>query len=428
MSGSHRSERQGAVPLRRGSNEKGLLAAEVPEEAYAAALASLPGVGPARLRALCDGPSVRTAWRAMCEGTAGSERWKDGASRAARELDVATLWAAHEEAGIAVLLRGAPGYPRALEDDPEAPAVLFSLGDPRPLDACARVAIVGTRSATRYGLGVAAQLGADLAAAGIVVVSGLALGIDGAAHEGAVAAWHSAAHEAGRVVSVLEGSTAAPMAELAAAPPVAVAAGDLSRPYPPKHANLWRRVATAGAILSEAPLGASDLAWRFPMRNRIIAALADVVVVVESYTHGGALHTVHAAAARGIPVGAVPGSVRSPASAGTNELLADGCFVVRDAADVLVALGLATAAAVPVRPRSRRRIAPGVQVRATSDAADAHDDEVSATLLDALGWEPASLEELTKTAGCELDEAAVALERLRRRGAVEGSGGVWRRV
>ncbi len=424
----------------------------LPEEAYAAALSSLPGIGPARLRTVCAGRSAREAWRAVRDGAAGTDPWSDTASRAARTFDVAAHWQAHGEAGVDVLIRGAPGYPRVLADDPEAPAVLFSLGDPGALDACARVAVVGTRSATRYGLGMAAQLGADLAAAGVVVVSGLALGIDGAAHEGAVASWHAAMREsdrgdggrrrrdrtstdapedrpldrpAGLPVDLPSG---APMSGPVAAPPVAVVAGSLSTPYPPQHTGLWRRVAAAGAILSEAPLGASDQGWRFPMRNRIIAALADVVVVVESHAHGGALHTVHAAAARGIPVGAVPGSVRSPASAGTNGLLADGCFVVRDAADVLVALGLVTAAAEPVRTRSRRKGAAAAHVLRAPDGGGAFGDEATAAVLDALGWEPASLEELTRTTGRGLDEVAATLERLRGCGVVEGIGGVWQRA
>lgn len=412
---------------------------DLPEEAFAAALSSLPGVGPARLRALVAGRSPRSAWVAVCDGRAGSKPWNGAASRAARTGDVAALWKAYEDAGVGVLVRGAPGYPRVLEEDPEAPAVLFSLGDPAMLDTCARVALVGTRSATRYGLGMAAHLGADLAASGVVVVSGLALGIDGAAHEGAVAAWQAATGERDRAGGSCQRGPTPPgtpsrppsvthMGDLTAAAPVAVVAGSLSTPYPPQHASLWRRVAAAGAVLSEAPLGASDLAWRFPMRNRIIAALSDVVVVVESHGQGGALHTVQASAARGIPVGAVPGSVRSPASAGTNALLADGCFVVRDAADVLVAVGLATAAAMPVRPRSGRHGLASARAASAQDDAGISCDEGMAAVLDALGWEPASLEELTRTTSRALDDVAAALERLRRHGVVEGTGGVWRRV
>ncbi|MGH8981277.1 MAG: DNA-processing protein DprA [Acidimicrobiales bacterium] len=404
--------------------EPDVLSDVLEDEAYAAALASLHGVGPARLRALIADGSPTEAWRALREGGTGGEAWRVDAAREAMSLDVAAVWRAHCEAGVRVLWRGMAGYPAVLSRDHEAPAVLFCLGDTAALDAHPRVAIVGTRSATRYGLGMAAQLGADLAAVGVVVVSGLALGIDGAAHEGAVAAYRAAAREPGEPSPTSGDSTHV-------APPVAIVAGSLAAPYPRQHAGLWQRVAAAGAVLSEAPLGAADLGWRFPMRNRIIAALADVVVVVECHLRGGALHTVHAAAARGIPVGAVPGSVRSPASAGTNSLLADGCFVVRDAADVLVALGLATAATVPVRVRERRDRATHAAPASTPDTGAANGvllDERAAGVLDALGWEPVSLDELARETGGGIDEVSAALERLRCQGMVEGLGGVWRRV
>ena len=172
---------------------------------------------------------------------------------------------------------------------------------------------MGTRAPTRYGIGVAAQFGADLAAAGVSVVSGLALGIDGAADEGACGA---------------------------GAPPIAVVAGGLDHVYPPRHERLWERVASAGVIVSESPAGVPTEKWRFPVRNRLLAALSDVVVVVESRHHGGSRHTVDAAVDRGVPVGAVPGSIRSATSEGTNALLADGAFPVCSSGDILMALAL----------------------------------------------------------------------------------------
>ena len=183
------------------------------------------------------------------------------------------------------------------------------------------MAIVGTRSATPYGRQVASELGSDLAAAGVIVVSGLARGIDGAAHAGAL-------RERGA----------------ASAPPVAVVGTGLDIVYPATNRELWEAVASRGAILSEAGLGTKPHPGVFPARNRIIAALSDVVVVVESHRGGGSLYTAEAAARRSIPVCAVPGSVKSRASQGTNELLVDGCAPVRDAEDVLVAISLARAA------------------------------------------------------------------------------------
>ena len=130
-----------------------------------------------------------------------------------------------------------PSFPGRLAGDPRAPALLYCLGEPTVLDGAPTVALVGTRAPTRYGIGVAAQLGADLSAAGVSVVSGLALGIDGAAHEGACGA---------------------------GAPPIGVVAGGLDVPYPQRHARLWARVATQGAIVSESPAGVAPRSGASP--------------------------------------------------------------------------------------------------------------------------------------------------------------------
>ncbi|HEX2273548.1 MAG TPA: DNA-processing protein DprA, partial [Acidimicrobiales bacterium] len=271
----------------------------LPPEAYGAALAVLPGMGPARLAALLDRWRPEEAWgRVLANGAVADPAVAAACrpdppgvaiawARAAARVDVSAVWAAHRRAGVTVALRGSPEYPAPLAGDHEAPAVLFLKGGGQAATG-RRVAVVGTRRCTRYGADVARQLGRDLSAAGVAVVSGLALGVDGAAHEGALAA--------------------------GAAPPVAVVGSGLDVVYPRRHARLWAGVASSGLLLSEAPLGARPEPWRFPVRNRIIAALAEVVVVVESPSRGGSLHTVDAAVARDRPVMAVPGSVRSPAS------------------------------------------------------------------------------------------------------------------
>ncbi|MGH9153964.1 MAG: DNA-processing protein DprA, partial [Acidimicrobiales bacterium] len=211
-------------------------------------------------------------------------------------------------------------------------------------------------------------------------------GIDGAAHEGALGA------------------------RAPAAPPVGVVGSGLDVVYPRRHADLWRRVALAGVLLSEAPLGARPEPWRFPARNRLIAALADVLVVVESHAAGGSLHTVRAAAERGVTVMAVPGPVRSPASAGTNALLADGCPPARDSGDVLVALALETASAPP---RPDRRPPPTGE---------------EAAVLDALGWQAVTVEELARATSLPPSRVALALVRLEQDGWARGGGGWWERV
>ncbi|MDP9388770.1 MAG: DNA-processing protein DprA, partial [Actinomycetota bacterium] len=304
----------------------------------------------------------------------------------ARGTCVASIAAAHGHAGVAVCLHGAPGYPAPLAGDHQAPPVLFLRGDVAAVDG-PRVAVVGTRGATGYGRDVARQLGRDLAAAGVRVVSGLALGIDGAAHQGAL--------------------------EAAGAPPVGVVGSGLDVVYPRRHADLWRRVAASGVLVSEAPLGARPEAWRFPARNRLIAALADVVVVVESPTAGGSLHTVRAAEERGRTVMAVPGPVGSRASAGANRLLSEGCPPACDADDVLVALSLETAGRPSVADRRDRRPAP---------------TGVDAEVLELLGWEAAALDDLL--AATDLAPAAVtgALARLEELGWARGRAGWWERV
>lgn len=286
-------------------------------EIHAAALAGLPGMTPVRLAKLLDGFRPVLAWKAVRAGIhPGDPQLRFAASSRKTELgDVAERY---RREGVRVLLPDMIEYPSMLVGDPGAPAVLFSLGDPTVLETRPRVGIVGTRSATPYGRQVASELGRDLAGVGVVVISGLAAGIDGAVHSGAL---------------MVDGE--------AAAPPVAVVGTGLDVVYPPSNRALWERVAAEGAILSESALGTKPHPGVFPARNRIIAALSDVVVVVESHLKGGALYTVEAAARRSIPVCAVPGSVRSRASDGTNALLVDGCAPIRDADDVLVALSLA---------------------------------------------------------------------------------------
>lgn len=357
-------------------------AAPTAEDAFAVALASLPGIGPPRLRALL--PADRSpveAWARVRAGAAGDE-WR----RAAATFDVERAAAAHAEVGVRVCRLGTPGYPPRLADDPEAPAVLFTRGDV----AAARppaVAVVGTRRCTHAGRGVARELGQALAASGVGVVSGLALGIDGAAHEGALAAM--------------------------GAPPVGVVGSGLDVVYPRRHASLWERVAAAGVLLSEWPLGTPPTAWRFPARNRLIAALCDVLVVVESHATGGAMHTVEAADRRGRTVLAVPGSVRNPAAAGTNRLLFDGHGPALGPDDVLSALSLALP--VPVRRPS------AVEARELPMG-------TAATVLEAVDWEPTSTEAVLARTGLSPVAVAAALDRLERAEWVHGDGGWWERV
>ena len=353
----------------------------LPEWAFAAALAGLPYMAWDRLAALLADGAPSAAWDRVRRGCAG-QPW----ARAADAVSVHQVADAHRRGGVAVRLSGSSRYPPALAGDHEAAPVLFTSGNQAAIGA-KRVAVVGTRRCTGYGRDVATELGRELARSGVTVVSGLALGIDGAAHEGALAA--------------------------GGAPPVAVVGSGLDVVYPGRHRALWRRVAEAGLLLSEAPLGARPEAWRFPARNRLLAALADVVVVVESHPAGGSLHTVRAAEARGVPVMAVPGPVRSPASGGTNRLLAEGCAPACDVTDILVALSLETVGAGGRRPPVDSRPAPS--------AADA-------VVLAALAWEAAPVEALLERTGLPPGAVAIALEHLAQHGWARGRGGWWERA
>jgi DNA processing protein len=323
---------------------------------------------------------------------------------AARRQDVAAGWEALCRSGIVVALPGDPGYPRRLQADPEAPALLFALGA-LPPDELPAVAVIGTRSCTHYGEDVAGTMAAELARAGVVVVSGLASGIDAAALAGALAAGHARAPAAGP----------APGGPLSAAPPLAIVGGGVDVVYPPANGPLWAAVARRGAVLSEAPPGARPLAWRFPQRNRLLAAASDLVVVVESHRRGGSLLTAEAAIRRQLPVGAVPGSVRSAASAGCNDLLADGAHVVRDSADVLTLLGLVTAGVV----RRGGTEPPGPGGRTGS--LDSLDEAVRRVL----EHRPLSLDAVLSRSGASFLDTIRALEHLVTLGLARQVGAGW---
>lgn len=358
----------------------------LPDAAYLVALAGLPYMDHDSLSRVLEGRSAERAWRGIVAGELSAASVRPSWKAAAEQVDVAAVWDAHAADGVEVLAPGGDGYPDPLAGDHERPHVLFARGRLDAVDAPRRAGIIGTRRCTPYGREVAGELGRELAAAGVAVVSGLAAGIDGAAHEGALAA----------------GS--------AAAPPVAVVGSGLDVVYPPRNARLWQRVGEAGLILGEAPLGARPEPWRFPARNRIIAALSDVLVVVESARAGGSMHTVRAALDRGVTVMAVPGSIRSPASAGTNLLLCEGVAPVTDIADVLVALDLERAGHLE---RRETRPVPTGHAR---------------TVLDALGWEPATLDLLLRRTGLSPGAAAVALSTLEQHGWVTNDAGWWRQI
>ncbi len=371
------------------------------------ALAGLPGIGPAALMACHRGPGGTAALAVVRRGRTEEvrslvrpARLVDGGLAAlvaaARAVDPARVLARHRRRGIEVLVEGQLGFPARLAADPSPPAVLFARGDRSRLDR-PTVAIVGTRNATGVGRELARELGTELGQAGVVVVSGLAKGIDAAAHRGALGA-------AGSV---------------GAAPVVGVVAAGLDITYPTVNAGLHRDVAARGLLLAEVPLGTPPVQWRFPARNRMIAGLADALVVVESRLVGGSMSTVTEALGRGIPVLAVPGHPRAPASAGTNQLLFEGAGLVRSAADVFGALGIDPASARPAEPPPPE-IAP--------DGSSSAEDGATGAVLAAVGWHAASLGEVVARSGLSLEAAAAALEGLEAGGAVRRTGTWFERV
>lgn len=310
----------------------------LPPEAYVASLAGFEKMTTSRLSSLLAHYDPATAFSVAIGEAAPSA----GVSALfARDRELAPVWrragATREprgcwqacvDAGIDVIVRHDPRYPPSLFHDPRAPAVLFVRGAVDVLDG-RRVGIVGTRKATQRGRETAAEFGYELSAHGVVVVSGLALGIDGAAHRGALA------HPDAR--------------------PVAIVGNGPDAPYPRQHASLWAEVSERGAVISEWPPGTAPNAFRFPLRNRILAALVEVLVVVESRQRGGSLITAREAGERGVELLAVPGPVDSAASAGTNQLLCDGAVPATSVDDILTALSLdqrrAGRATFDIRPR-----------------------------------------------------------------------------
>lgn len=271
-----------------------------------------------------------------------------------RALGEAELAAELEAAGCWACCRHDERFPGQLRDAADAPRALIGRGEHRllsELEPCGAVTVVGSRRATSYGREVARALGRELAAAGMVVVSGMAFGIDGCAHRGAL--------DGGRTVAVL-----------GSGPDV---------PYPAAHRSLWRRIVeSGGAVVSELPPGSTPWRWAFPARNRIMAALSGMTVVVEAASRSGSLITADLAAELGRDLGAVPGPVTSRASEGPNALLAGGACVVRDAQDVLDAM-------LGVGVRAVRRAGPAIDeglaaVLAAVEAGEGSPDGVAAAL------------------------------------------------
>ena len=278
-------------------------------------LSCLPGVGPVTL---CDlarqeiSPRDLLACSAPLSSPSRLTRLLQDRSLCGRARDQARRLADQARArGVGIICLQDPVYPPALREIPDPPPLLFYRGDPGCLDnRC--VAVVGSRAATVYGREIAFALGRDLAGAGVTVVSGVALGIDGQAHQGALSAAGPTAGVLGCGVDVV---------------------------YPRTHGELYRMISEGGVLLSEYPCGTRPDGFRFPARNRIIAGLAAAVVVVEATGKSGSLITARLALDQGREVFAVPGRVDSARSDGCHRLIRQGALLIRNGHDVITALG-----------------------------------------------------------------------------------------
>ena len=375
------------------------------EDAYAAVLGGLTGATPLRLHNLLEERSARDALLAIESDSIGTEvapvdvlvEWQ----REINGIDLTAVSARLDAIDVQVSTLHESAHPPQLINDVDPAPLIFCRGS-LPDPSLVHVAVVGTRRASSIGREVARELGMGLAEAGVVVVSGLALGIDGEAHRGALLA--------------------------GAAPPLAVVGSGVDVVYPKRHGDLWTEVANAGALISEAPLGGRPEPWRFPARNRLIAAFADLLVVVESRHSGGSLLTVEQALRRDLEVMAVPGSVRNKAANGTNQLLADGCAPARDVTDVLVALGLSEIA-VATRRNETAVGAPESEVISQGASPD-HSAAVlgqGAVVLEAIDDGPTSLDEVVDRTGLGVIEVYAHVEELVASGLVVHDGSRVRR-
>jgi DNA processing protein len=284
--------------------------------ADAVLLSLVPGVGPRTRKSLLARFGTSTA---ILDASASALRDVSGVgpklsqaiARAREEFDVTAELELARRHNVTVMTDTHAAYPRALHEIHDPPDVLYVRGEILPVDAMA-IAIVGSRHATHYGLAIAAKLAESLARTGLTVVSGLARGIDAAAHRGALAA-------GGRTIAVL-------------------GSGVLNI-YPPEHGDLAKQVAEAGAVVSESPLRGAPLSGSFPQRNRIISGISMGVIVVEAAVQSGALITARHAMEQGREVFAVPGRVDNRMSRGCHALIRDGAKLVETADDVLEELG-----------------------------------------------------------------------------------------
>ncbi len=338
------------------------------------------GVGPLMRKALLDRfGSANAVFAAapseLAEVDGVGPKLGRALSAARREVNVEEELEICREHGIATLLHSHSDYPRLLKEIPDPPGVLFVRGQILASDAMA-IAIVGTRHSTQYGLAQAQRLASGLSRAGLTIVSGLARGIDAAAHRGALSA-------GGRTIAVL--------------------GGGVLTIYPPEHEALAADVMGHGAVISESPPRAPALGGTFPQRNRIITGMCLGVIVVEAAERSGALISARHAMEQGREVFAVPGRIDSRASHGCHRLIRDGAKLVQSVDDVLEELGPLVESA----PRDDGR-----EIR---HPAELQLNEIEQQVLEAIGVDPTSIDDVVVTSGLPVPRVLSTISALEKR-------------
>lgn len=353
-----------------------------------ARLASVAGVGPLSRKRLVDAfGDARAVLRAsvddLCRVHGIGPRTARAIASAPPEEETRRLLADAADHGIDALAIDGDEYPASLRELYDPPAVLYARGRLEPIDGRA-VAIVGTRRATRYGLRQAEALAAGLARAGVTVVSGLARGVDAAAHRACLAA-------GGRTLAVL--------------------GGGLLRIYPPEHARLADEVAASGALLAEAPPHMPPMSGSFPQRNRVISGLSLGVVVIEAAERSGALITARHAAEQGRDAFAVPGPIDSPQSIGCHRLIQEGAKLVVTVDDILEELPEHSSAATSVSGPAKISPRP------------APEDPVERAVWDAAGDGPVAIDDVIARTELATPRVLAAIAMMETRGVLKRVSG-----
>ena len=364
-------------------------------------LVHAPGVGPVRTRELLDRFATPAGIAAASSDQLSATRIPAPAIEVLRgkttpagiERDLE--WAAGDDARHLIALDD-PRYPSALAGIGDAPPVLYVQGDPQVLHLPG-LAVVGTRHPTPAGRETAHDFARHLAGAGLVIASGLALGIDGAAHEGALAGG---------------GIT------------FAVAGTGLDRVYPARHADLARRIAQEGALVSELPIGTRPSREAFPRRNRILAGLGVGTLVVEAAVRSGSLITARLALEQGREIFAIPGSIHNPVARGCHRLIRQGAKLVETGDDVLEEIAALLGDKWLAPPAADAGDGP-----ADGRAASLADDPEYGHLLACIDWEPRGVDELAAASGVDASAAASMLLRLELEGVIRvAPGGLYQRA